>query len=86
MNITIQLDIKYSEVIRHTYAENNCVLSAGLCEGDPVDTMYIRFEKDGSEPFIIHVRPDEMAIIAWLASGALYSLHMGELIENESPD
>jgi len=67
----------YTEIARQEYAGNNCVFSAGFVEGavPPVDTMFIRLEKDGAEPTIIHLRPDEMAALAWIITGTLWS-HM----------
>ena len=65
--------LEYQEVLRQEQSGNNCVFSAGFVEGHEVDTMYIRLEKDGTEPTILLFRPDEMATIAWLASGVLWS-------------
>lgn len=65
--------LEFTELLRQEYSENNCVFSAGFLSGHDVDTMYIRMEKDGLEPTIILLRPDEMACIAWLASGVLWS-------------
>ncbi len=66
-------DLIYEELIKQEYTANNCKFSAGFLYGHPVDTMYIRMEKDGVDPTIIMLRPDEMACIAWLASGVLWS-------------
>lgn len=71
--------LNYDEVLRQEYLGNNCVFSAGFVTGHEVDTMYLRFEKDGAEPEIIHLRPDEMACIAWLASGVLWSSEVRRL-------
>lgn len=53
------------------YDGNNCKFSAGWLKPAQgprgVDTMYIRFEKDGVEPTMFYVRPDEMAVIAAIA-------------------
>ena len=68
--------MQYDEVMKQEYSENKCVFSAGFVTGHEIDTMYIRLEKDGSEPEIILLRPDEMACIAWLASGVLWSNEM----------
>lgn len=75
----------YTEVVRQEYAGNNCVFSAGFVEGDykpEVDTTYLRLEKDGVEPTTILLRPDEMQIIAWLASGVVWS----HLMATKAPD
>ena len=68
--------LKYIEVLRQEYSGNDCMFSSGFVEGLEFDTMYIRLEKQGVEPEIIHLRPDEMACIAWLASGVLWSNEM----------
>jgi len=70
------VSLRYREVLRQEQSENNCIFSAGFVEGHEVDTMYIRLEKDGEEPTIILLRPDEMASIAWLATGVLWSKEM----------
>jgi hypothetical protein len=66
----------YTETIRQEYGNNNCVISAGFVEGDgkpEVDIIYIRLEKDGVEPKTLLLRPDEAQIIAWVASGVVWS-------------
>jgi len=70
------VSLHYQEVLRQEQSKNNCIFSAGFVEGHEVDTMYIRLEKDGEEPTIILLRPDEMASIAWLATGVLWSKEM----------
>ena len=68
--------MEFTENARQEYTGNNCIFSAGFVDGHPVDTMYLKLEKDGEEPITILLRPDEMAIIAWLASGVLWSGEM----------
>lgn len=67
---------KLEEVIRQEYGGNNAVFSGGFVKGDDVDTMYIRLEREGDEPTTILLRPDEMASIAWIATGVLWSQEM----------
>ena len=43
--------------------------------------LYLRLEKDNEEPTILLLRIDEMAIIAWLASGVVWSYEIGKLID-----
>jgi hypothetical protein len=74
------LQLKLTELGRQEYAGNNAVFSAGLVEGHPIDTVYLRLERDGEEPTTILLRPDEMAAIAWLCSGVLWSLEMSRLL------
>lgn len=47
--------------------------SVGFVSGHPVDTMYLRFERNGQEPTTILLRPDEMAAVMHVAAGALWS-------------
>lgn len=54
----------------------NCVFSGGFVEGHPVDTLYLRLAREGEEPTTLLLRPDEMAALAWCASGALWSEEM----------
>jgi len=70
------MDLQYHETIRQEYGGNNCVFSAGFVYGHPVDTLYIKMEKDGDKPTYWLFRPDEMACIAWLANGVLWSHEM----------
>lgn len=75
----------FTELIRQDYAGNDCVISAGFVEGDnkpPVDTCYLRLEKNGVEPTTLLLRPDEMQSIAWVASGAIWS----HLMSEKAPD
>lgn len=66
----------FEELIRQEYGGNNCVISAGFVDGDnkpPEDTCYLRLEKDGVEPTVLLLRPDELQAIAWVATGAVWS-------------
>jgi hypothetical protein len=69
-----------TEYIRQEYEHNNCVFSAGMTT-HPVDSMYLRIEKPGVEPTMLLLRPDELAAIAWCASGVLFSLHLNDVTE-----
>lgn len=72
--------LRYTETIRQVYTENNCIFSGGFVEGHPHDTLYIKMERDGEDTILIHLRPDEMAVIGWIASGVLWSDIMGEML------
>jgi hypothetical protein len=55
--------LTFTEIIRQEYGGNNCVVSAGFVEGEnkpEVDTCYLRLEKDGVEPTVLLLRPDEI--------------------------
>lgn len=73
-------DLIFTELIRQEYS--NCVFSAGMVEGDPVDTLYLRLERNGKVDTFLLLRPDEMAAIGWLAAGCLGSCHIGPKEEN----
>lgn len=68
--------LTFTEIIRQEYGGNNCVISAGFVEGEnkpEVDTCYLRLEKDGVEPTMLLLRPDELQSIAWVTSGAVWA-------------
>lgn len=66
------MTLKFQELICQSYS--NCKFSAGVVEGHPVDTVYIRAEKDGVLTTDMLLRPDELASIAWCATGAIWSV------------
>jgi len=73
--------LTYDEVIRQEYEGNNCIIRGGFVEGEnkpPVDTVFLRLEKDGVEPTTLLLRPDEMQAIVWVASGTLWSHFMNK--------
>ena len=72
-------DVTLSEVINQPY--ENCTFSAGFTDDD-VDTMYLRLER-GEDVTMIMLRPDEMAAIAFCASGALWSDCIGRFKEGK---
>jgi hypothetical protein len=67
------------ELVAQEYT--NAKISAGFLDGASMDTMYIQLERDGEEPTIILLRPDEMAAIAYCASGTLWSELINRFIE-----
>jgi hypothetical protein len=75
--------LAFTEIIRQEYGANGCVFSAGMVEGHPVDTLYLRWLKDGDEGGMLLLRPDEMAAIGWLATGVLYSHHIETIIGDD---
>ena len=64
-------DLIYHETVSQPYS--NCKFSAGFVEGHPIDTLYLKIERDNDDTFIIVLRPDEMAAIDYCASGVLWS-------------
>lgn len=73
-------DFEFRELQRQEYTGNGCVFAVGLVDGAGVDAYYLWLEKDEfPDPTILLLRPDELASIAWLASGALWSHLEAEL-------
>lgn len=66
--------LTFNEVISQEYS--NCKFSAGMVEGHPIDSMYIQLEKDKVVTTSLLLRPDEVAAIAWIASGVLWTKEM----------
>lgn len=51
----------------------NCRFSAGLVDGHHVDTIYLKFEREGEEMRTIYLRQDEAQAVLTVLSGALWS-------------
>lgn len=76
-SLTWQEDgLTYTETIRQAYS--NCVFSAGMVEGHPVDTMYLQLERDGKRDVCLLLRPDEAAALAWCLTGVLWTKEIGD--------
>lgn len=75
-----ELGRKFRELIRQEYTGNNCVFSAGYVDGCevPEDIFYLRWTKDGVNPTMLLIRPDEAAAIGWLCNGLLWSHTLSE--------
>lgn len=70
--------LEFTELIRQAYT--NCHFSAGMVEGDPVDTLYLKLSKAGRDTLLL-MRPDEFAAIAWCITGVLWSDALAKLPE-----
>ena len=73
--------LEFTEVVRQEYGGNHCVVRAGFVEGEnkpEVDTIFLRLEKEGVDPTVLLLRPDEMQAIAWVATGVIWSHLMNE--------
>lgn len=78
--------LHFREICKQEYSKNNCIFSSGEVTGHPVDTLYICWQKDEDDGGMLLLRPDEMAAIAWICAGSLFSLHLGELCaDGEKP-
>jgi len=78
--------LQFTEIIKQEYSGNNCKISAGFVKGSnkpSVDTIYLKLEKDGEEPTLLFLRPDEALIISWVMSGVVWSHLMEEKHKNE---
>jgi len=64
-------EFTFTEVIRQAYTDT--VLSAGMVEGHPVDTLYLKLERNGHIDTFLLLRPDEAAALAWCLTGVLWS-------------
>jgi hypothetical protein len=73
-------EYEYEELCAQPYA--NCKFSAGKVEGHPVDTLYLKFERDMEEPTIILLRQDEALAVAWVLNGACWSMENLRNIEH----
>ena len=74
--------LKFEEVTKQEY--KNCSFSTGFVKNHPVDTMYLKLERPPEKPIVIVLRPDEMAAIAWVTSGTLWSHEMTELDKKDA--
>jgi hypothetical protein len=81
-NIYTENGLTFTEIIRQEYSGNNCIISAGYVEGEgkpEVDIIYLRLAKDGVDPTLLLLRPDEAQIISWVSSGVVWSYLMDEM-------
>jgi hypothetical protein len=74
----------FHEIDRQVYAGNGCIFAVGHVRDHPNDTHYLLMEKDGQDATLLLFRSDELAAIAWLCSGALWSKLEGEHRGKES--
>jgi len=63
--------LKCEPMVSQPYS--NCIIDAGMVEGHPVDTIYLRFQREAEEPTIFFLRKDEALAIIWVLSGTLWS-------------
>lgn len=72
--------MNFEEIASQRYTD--ATFSAGFVTGHPVDTVYLRWERNGEEPTTILMRPDELAAVMHVAAGVLWS-HLIEGITDE---
>lgn len=77
-NKALVSDYIYTESISLPY--QNCIISVGEVKGHPVDTLYLKFGRNNDTALTILLRPDEMAAIAYCATGVLWS-YLEERVE-----
>lgn len=70
------------ETFRQEYGGNNCIFAAGKLHDTetPVDTVYLWIQKDGVDPTILFLRPDEALSICSALTRALW------FIDRNGPD
>jgi hypothetical protein len=73
----------YTELIKQEWDGNNQRFSAGTIRGHPTATVYLLTERAGVPATMLLLRPDELAAIAWCASGVLFSLNLTNVVEAE---
>lgn len=64
-------ELTFRELIAQPYT--NCKVSAGSVVGHPIDTLYLRLERDDHVDTCLLLRPDEAAALAWCLTGVLWS-------------
>ncbi len=72
---------KLTKLVRQPYL--NMEISAGIVRGHPIDTVFLRLEHDGRKPTTILFRPDELAAVAWCASGVVWSETIAQHLKEE---
>jgi len=83
VNFTIEADGRKGKFWRAAVQPyQNCEISAGLIEGLEPDTVYLRFDRDGTQTDLtILLRPDEALAVIYTLSGALWSQKMKEITD-----
>ena len=74
------IECKCIPVGRQAY--DNCYFEAGLVEGHPYDSLYVKLKRDNEETVILF-RPDEMLALIWVMSGALWSQKIADVSQRE---
>lgn len=75
--------IELNEICKQEYSKNKCIISSGFVENADVDTVYLKLEKEGVEPTVLLLRPDELQAIIWVSSGTMWSEAMQRILTNE---
>lgn len=68
--------VTYRELVRQSY--QNMTISAGelvdgVVEGHERNTVYLRFEREDGDYTHVDLTDDEMAAVAWVCSGTLWT-------------
>lgn len=63
--------LAFTELIAQPYT--NCIFSAGAVDGHPVDTLYLKLEREGVVSTFLLLRPDEVTALLWCLSGVLWA-------------
>lgn len=73
--VEIRDGLTYYEISAQPYP--NCKISAGVVEGHPVEQVYFRMEKGGVITTDLLLTVDELAAMAWVANGTVWSFLIG---------
>jgi hypothetical protein len=66
--------LQFRELISQAYS--NCKFTGGEVLNHSVDQLYLAWEKDDGAEGGLLLRPDEVAALAWVLTGLLWSFHL----------
>ena len=61
---------------------NNLVVSGGVIHDHPVEHVYLKWQKDEDDGSMLLLKKDELAAIAWISTGTLWSVLMTDRNED----
>jgi hypothetical protein len=77
--------LTFEELARQSYGGNGAYFATGVVEGHPIEQVYFQWGKDGEPTGMFLLTTDELAAMAWVASGTLWSVLLAqqpELVRN----
>ncbi len=76
--------LRFIELSEQTYGTNNCKFSSGAVEGHPIDTVYLAWGKDSDNGGMLLLTPDELAAIAYVCGGTVWSHLLAKRLEADN--
>lgn len=73
--------LHFTELCAQEYGTNNCKFSTGAVDGHPVDTVYLAWGKDTDDGGMLLLTPDELAAIAYVCGGTVWSHLLAKRLE-----